>query len=378
MPLLSRQDGPIAVYGATGYTGRLVAAELAEAGADFVISGRSQEKLAALASQLGGEVRTQPASIDDPASLRDLLSDCSAVIDCAGPFVLYGEPVLRAAVETSTHYVDTTGEQPYMQMAFERYGPAAAGAGIAVIPAMGFDFVPGDMLSSLTAEGMEEVDELTVAYAWFDFQASRGTTTTALEILDGTGVEWAGGGWRPAKLGKASFDFPEPIGRERMLLYPSGEQISVPRHIAIGRMRTLLSASTFAPHPKLDFVMQLLAKPTGLALRTPLKKALKAGVARLPEGPSPERRAACRYTIVCEARRGEEMQRGVLRGRDTYGVTAALIVKGAIIAAEGGIERSGALAPSQAFNPHDFLAGLERFGITWELEKPEIRTPVGT
>ena len=46
--------------------------------------------------------------VDDPASLRDLLGDCAVVIDCAGPFVKYGEPVLAAAVETGTHYLDTT------------------------------------------------------------------------------------------------------------------------------------------------------------------------------------------------------------------------------------------------------------------------------
>ena len=61
MPLLSRQRGPIALYGATGYTGRLTAAELAKAKVEFVISGRSRAKLEALAEQLGGDVGVQPA-----------------------------------------------------------------------------------------------------------------------------------------------------------------------------------------------------------------------------------------------------------------------------------------------------------------------------
>src|SRR5262245_61865164 len=115
MPLISRQTAPIAVYGATGYTGRLVAAELAEAGADFVISGRNPVKLEALRADLGLESAPVTASIYDPGSLRALLADCSAVINCAGPFVKLGEPVLRAAIETGTHYLDTSGEQPWMQ-----------------------------------------------------------------------------------------------------------------------------------------------------------------------------------------------------------------------------------------------------------------------
>jgi short subunit dehydrogenase-like uncharacterized protein len=378
MPLISRQSGPIAVYGATGYTGRLVVSELAEAGADLVISGRNPEKLDALRADLRLEAPAVAARINDPASLRSLLSDCAAVINCAGPFVLQGEPVLRAAVETSTHYLDTSGEQPWIRLAFERYGPGAADAGVAVIPAMGFDYAPGDVIAALTAEGMGEVDEVTIAYGWFDFQPSSGTMTSTLEILSGEAVEWRKLQWLPAErpLGAASFDFPEPIGRQRMLRYPAGEQITVPRHVPTRRVRTLLTASTFAPSPRLAGMMQLLARPTGLALRTPLKRALRAAIARLPEGPTPEQRAACHYTIVCEVRRGKEVRRGSLSGTDPYGITAALIARGAVAAARGGFKRMGALAPAQAFDPKEFLDGLERFQLRWQVDRSERRVAV--
>ena len=88
------------------------------------------------------------------------------MIACAGPFTLHGEPLLKAAVETSTHYLDTTGEQPYMRLAFDSYGPRAEAAGTVVIPAMGFDYVPGDMIAALTADGMGEVDEVVLATRW--------------------------------------------------------------------------------------------------------------------------------------------------------------------------------------------------------------------
>jgi short subunit dehydrogenase-like uncharacterized protein len=379
MPLISRQQGPIAVYGATGYTGRLVAAELAASGADFVISGRNPEKLVALAAELGGEVKVKPARIDDPASLAALLSDCAVVINCAGPFARYGEPVLRAAVETSTHYLDTTGEQPYIQMAFERYGAGAAEAQVAVVPAMGFDFVPGDMLAALTAEGMGEVDDVTVAYAWFGFKPSRGTMLSTLDILSGGAVEWRKLQWLPAEkiYGGESFEFPEPIGRQRMIRFPAGEHITVPRHIPTRQVRTLLTAATYAPHPSLGALMPLLARPTGLALRTPLKRALRAAVSRLPEGPSPEDRAGDRFTIVCEIVRGTQLRRGLLRGTDAYGLTAVMVAKGALLAAERGFSASGALAPSQAFEPGSFLSGLGRHGIEWEVAGAEQREPVG-
>ena len=378
MPLISRQSGPIAVYGATGYTGRLVAAELREANADLILSGRNPAKLESLAADLGGEATVRPATLDNPVALRALLEECSVVVNCAGPFVLYGEPVLRAAVETSTHYLDTTGEQPYIKMAFERYGPGAAQAEAAVIPAMGFDYAPGDMIASLTAEGLGEVDEVTLAYGWFDFQPTRGTATTTLEILSENAVEWRDRQWLPAErpLGPASFDFPEPIGHQRMVRYPAGEQITVPRHVPTSRVRTLLTASTFAPHPRLAAMMQLLARPTGLALKTPLKRAIRRAISRLPEGPSPQDRAACRYTIVCEVRQGDRVRRGALHGRDTYGITAALICRGALAASRGGFAGMGALAPSQAFDPRELLADLDRFQISWEVDPAERRVAV--
>jgi short subunit dehydrogenase-like uncharacterized protein len=377
MALLSRQRGPIAVYGATGYTGKLVAAELARAEADFILSGRSQEKLDSLAGELGGGVATRAVSLDDADGLRSLLGDCAAVIDCAGPFTKYGEPVLNAAVETTTHYLDTTGEQGYMRMAFEEYGPKAEAAGVAVIPAMGFDYVPGDMIAALTAEGMGEVDEVSLNYSAKGFKATRGTTLSTLEILKGSDVEWRKLQWLPGEgTSRGSFDFPEPVGRQRMVRYPAGEQITVPRHIATRRVKTAISASTLAPGPG-SRVLPLLMAPTGLALKTPLKRGLDAIIGRLPEGPSVEDRAAVRFTIVCDVTRGQKSRRGIVRGSDVYGLTAASVVNGAILAAKGGVPGAGGLAPSQAFEPTKFLGSLGRFDIEWELEGAREPVPAG-
>ena len=208
---------------------------------------------------------TRAVSLDDDEALRSLFGDCAAVIDCAGPFTKFGEPVLSAAVETTTHYLDTTGEQGYMRMAFERYGPEAEGAGVAVIPAMGFDYVPGDMIAALTAEGMGEVDEVSLAYSAKGFEATRGTMLSTLEIIKGRDVEWRKLQWLPRRghLGRGSFDFPEPIGRQRMVRYPAGEQITVPRHIATRRVRTAISASTIAPGPAQPALLPLLMPTAG-------------------------------------------------------------------------------------------------------------------
>lgn len=364
----AEQTGKIAVYGATGYTGRLIAAELRRRGADFVLAGRSAPKLEIVAEDVGG-AETRAAPLDDPAALRKLLSGCAAVITCAGPFRRHGEPIVRAAIDSGAHYLDTTGEQPFIRAVFERHGPDAERAGVALISAMGFDYVPGDMIAALTAEGMGPLDEIVLAYAVSGFGASRGTLLSAAGMLSGGDAEWRRGRLEPASqsVSRGHFDFPEPIGRQRMVRYPAGEQITVPRHVQTSNVRTLLTATTLAPHPRLAAAVPLIGTPLQIVLRTPARLVVEAAASRLSEGPSPEARRATRFAVVCEASRGGLVRRGMVGGRDVYGLTARTTVEGALRCAAPGYEPSGALAPSQAFEPRDFLGSLASFGVSVEL-----------
>lgn len=362
--MASEQTAPIAVYGATGYTGRLVAAELNRRGADAVLAGRNAAKLEIVAEDLGGEAATRAASLDDPKALRELLEPCAAVISCAGPFETHGEPVLSAAIDAGTHYLDTTGEQRFMRRAFDEFGPAARRAGVALIPAMGFDYVPGDMLAALTAAGMGALDELVLAYGVRGFGASRGTLRSGLGIIGGGSVEWRDGELRPAPrgFGGPSFAFPEPRGRQRMIRYPSGDHVTVPRHVQTRRVRALLTAATVLPFARLlGPVTPVVGPPIQLLARTPLRRLLELGIGRLPEGPSPEDRRAVEFVVVCEAVEGSRRNRGVIGGSDVYGLTARTTVEGGLRCAAPDFDRAGALAPSQAFDPSDFLrsVGLE-------------------
>ncbi|MGH2954238.1 MAG: saccharopine dehydrogenase family protein [Solirubrobacterales bacterium] len=362
------QTGPIAVYGATGYTGRLVAAELRRRGADLVLAGRSAAKLEIVAEDIGG-APTRAAALDDPGALRDLLADCAAVIACAGPFRLHGEPVVRVAVETATHYLDTTGEQPFIREVFERHGPDGERAGTALVPAMGFDYVPGDMIAALAAEGMGPLDEVALAYA-VRFGPSRGTAVTGIGMMSSGGVEWREGRLEPASRGlsRGTWEFPEPVGRQRMIRYPAGEQIMVPRHVRTRSVRTMLTAATVAPHRWASAAVPLAAVPLGLALRTPARRLVEVVARRLPEGPGTEARRKARWTIACEAVRGEQRRSALISGPDVYGLTARTTVEGALRCAAPGYEGSGALAPSQAFDAGDFLDSLSSFGVTYEVD----------
>ena len=342
----------VAVYGATGFTGGLIARELKQRGAEFLIAGRDRGKLERLSGELGG-VPVAVAPVDDPVGLREMLEPCSVVVACAGPFTLHGEPVFAAAVDTGTHYLDTTGEQPFMRMVFERYGDRAAEKGIALVSGMGFDYAPGDLIAALTADGMGPLEEIVLAYCVHGFAPTHGTALSGLEIMRGGDVVWSGGDWRPAprSANGGRWRFPEPIGEQRMLRYPAGEQITVPRHVETDRVRTLLNGMVVPP--KLMPLAAAASPLLGVAMRTPLRRAMGAAIRRLPAASDEKARAAARFTISCEARGKAGVRRGTVRGSDVYGLTAASLAHGALLCADPTYGRSGALAPAQAFDPND-------------------------
>lgn len=342
----------IAVYGATGYTGKLVAAELRRRGIEHVLAGRNAERLHALE----GNAEIRVAAHDDPTALRRAFADADAVISCAGPFLEVGDEVVAAAIATGSHYVDTTGETPFIRRVVEHHGPAAQRAGVALVSGMGFDYLPGDLLCAVAAEGLSGVRDITIAYALDGFGATRGTTRSAFLMM----------GNAPARqpIGM-TFEFPAPRGRTPMANYPSGEAVTVPLHVPGAHVKAIITASTFAPHPKLARAVPLLTPPLAVAMRSAtVRRLLDKVVDRLPEGPPAEQRSGAAFTLVAEARSGAATQRAVLHGSDVYGITAVTTVHGAALMSEPGYDRAGGLAPAQAYDPREFLAALEPHGIT--------------
>src|SRR5439155_1618575 len=139
------------------------------------------------------------------------------------------------------------------------YGPSGGRAGVALVTAMGFDYLPGDMLAALTAEGMGSLEEIVLAYAVRGFGATRGTALSALGMMAGGEKEWRDGelGSAGRSVGAGSWEFPDPIGRQRMVRYPAGEHVTVPRHVRTQRVRILLPASTVIPLPLVPRVAPL-------------------------------------------------------------------------------------------------------------------------
>src|SRR5918998_1510863 len=141
----------IVVFGATGYTGRLTAERLVQDGARPVLAGRSPDRVGELAASLGG-LETRVADVAQPETVAALVQRGDVLLTTVGPFKRWGEPALRAAVGAGAVYLDSTGEPSFIRRVFDEFGPLAQQSGATLMPAMGYDFVPGTLAAALALE----------------------------------------------------------------------------------------------------------------------------------------------------------------------------------------------------------------------------------
>ncbi|OLT05039.1 hypothetical protein BJF90_20425 [Pseudonocardia sp. CNS-004] len=230
----------IALNGASGYTGRLAVAELARRDIDAVLVGRDRERLRTAVAGTDFEIRI--ADVTDPDALETAFADVDAVVNTAGPFARLGAPVVRAAIAAGAHYVDTTGEQQYVNEIFETFADAAGDAGVTVVPATADDGGPSDFIGHLVGEATTAVDTMTVALWYRDGGFSRGTIRSldAGLLFDGA-LRFENGAWTTyGEPARTTWLFPgadAPVGVSKAALPPVA---TVPRHVPVRRMEGLL------------------------------------------------------------------------------------------------------------------------------------------
>ncbi|GAB5487501.1 MAG: hypothetical protein Pars2KO_10710 [Parasphingorhabdus sp.] len=146
---------PVVVYGASGYTGRLVCEFLRQYGIPFVAAGRDAARIQEVMDIVPGietadyEVVAVDNTVDD---LSKLLKNAQVVCNIVGPFERFGEPVVEAALATGTHYIDTTGEPAFVQMIKEKYGAAFKEAGLALSPCTAYMYAPVEIAMRIAME----------------------------------------------------------------------------------------------------------------------------------------------------------------------------------------------------------------------------------
>jgi short subunit dehydrogenase-like uncharacterized protein len=334
-------DRPLAVLGATGYTGRLVVERARELALPPRLVGRRRDALEELARN-GEEVRVADARHEQ--ELIDAFDGAFAVASIAGPFLDVGTKPVGAAIAVGAHYLDTSVEQEFTRIVYEGFEESAEERGVALLSSFGVGYATGDFAARLAAEGLEEpLDEVVVAYAAKGLSTSRGTRRTGAFVMAQRQVAWDEG-LVPSRFGRTTRSVRFPEGLRTAVEFAGTEPLTVPRHTRVRSVRSYVVA------PRIAAVGGLVASLAAPAARL-------AG--RVGGDPSPKRRARWRWTAVAEARVGSRRRRATLRGTDVYGLTALLIAQGAEALRSGAARGVGALAPAQAFDPRPFVSRLE-------------------
>ena len=178
-PASATNAGNCLVYGANGFTGELIVREAVKQGLRPILAGRNAPAIRALAESLRCDHRI--FDLTSPSVIDDALADVTAVLHCAGPFLATARPMVEACFRTGTQYADLSGEVPVMEDLYTLDAEARA-AGVAVIPASGFDVLPTDCLALTLKEALPDATHLRLAMAG-KAALSRGTWRSTLETI---------------------------------------------------------------------------------------------------------------------------------------------------------------------------------------------------
>ena len=281
------------VYGATGYTGRLIARAAKAAGMAPLLVGRDADRLGRVARELG--LPSRAISLSDTSALRQALSEVTVVLHAAGPFSRTSAPMLDACLATGTHYLDITGEIPVFEAAAGR-DTAAKQAGVMVLPGVGFDVVPSDCLAAHLHARLPDATELSLAIDAMSTM-SRGTQKTALEGVSGGMQQVRRGGRITTLAAPLAKDFDFGDGPRRCLSVGWGDVATAFHSTGIPDITVYMRASRQIEQ------MVRLGAPVLWVLGQPPVQGLLRGLIE-PAGPTDAQRASGRAVVVGEARNG--------------------------------------------------------------------------
>lgn len=277
------------IYGANGFTGRLVAAVARDRGLEPIVAGRSEGSVKALGEELGLPWRAFP--LGDPRSLRVQLADVDAVLSCAGPFIDTHEPLVAACLDSHTHYLDITGEIGV----FERVlacSAEAEEAGVSLLPGVGFDVVPTDCLAVRLATELPGAVKLTLAFAADGGSWSAGTMKTMIEGLPHLGAERRDGRIVPLPPAHDERTIPFSDRPRQAVPVPWGDVSTAYHSTGIPNIRVYTALPPKMIRNLRRFRMLLPVLGLG-----PIKRFLQRRVERRVSGPDEEARRSARMHV---------------------------------------------------------------------------------
>ncbi len=372
-----RRGMRVILFGATGFTGRLTAEAMTRAGLAPVLAGRSDHALVDLVAALApcapidAAPTWQCADANDPASVRRLVTSADDVlVSTVGPFSRYGRAAVEAAIDQGCGYVDSTGEPSFVRQLFEHDHERAVATGARLLPAFGYDYVPGNLAGALAlrdaAVGLGSAARVDVGYFISGPMAmSSGTRASAASMATEAPFAFRQGLVRDGSTSVRSFAFDDhahdglPIGGSEHFalprLSPALADVGVylgwagrwtrPAH-AIGRV---LSATRLVP-----------------LARAATARALSWGGGReTGAGPASARRQQATSIAIAQVVDGvgRELSRVRVDGPSPYDLTAELLAWGAAMLHTRRESGAGVLGPADAFGLDALVDGCAALGL---------------
>lgn len=369
--------GRVICFGATGFTGRLTAEVLVRAGMAPVLAGRSADSLVALTGDLAGlgpidrPPTWQEADAGDPASVRALItSPDDVLVTTVGPFQRWGRAAVDAVIDAGCGYVDSTGEPAFLREVFEADGERAVATGARLLPAFGYDYVPGNLAAAYAIEDARRARAVptTVEVGYFvrgGMSMSSGTRASIAGMVDAPPFALRNGVITQTRGDVLSFEID---GREWQAMPVGGtEHFTLPRidadvrdvHVGIG-----WAGKWTRPAHGAGAALSAAASVPGVG------GLVRSGLDRLSGeetgiGPDESQRRDSTTLVAARTRDGvgRELSRAVVTGPSPYDLTAELLAWGAAMLLTGRALRTGALGPVDAFGMEEFVAGCARMGL---------------
>lgn len=381
----------LVLFGATGFTGRLVAEYLTRRAAGtplrWALAGRSRERLERIRAELvaidaaAAEIELVIGDAHDEAAMTRLARETTAVCTTVGPYLAHGAALVAACAAAGTAYCDLTGEVPFIKQTIDRHHDQARASGARILNACGFDSVPSDLGVLIAQRALEERTGGAAAKitALFDVRGglSGGTIASMFGMLDAASQDRA---LRRLMADPYALDPPgTPRGPDRDGAAPGYDRvlraITAPFVMAGINTRVVRRSHALLGRPwgdrwSYDERMSLPRSPKGAALalgitgalagfiaatQIPLlRKQLEARAPRPGEGPSEEARARGRYTVRFHGEAGGIRVVTTLADRldPGYNGTAKLLGETALaLALDPPRGEGGVLTPATALGP---------------------------
>lgn len=361
-------DIKVVVYGASGYTGKLIARHLAARDVPFIAAGRS-------AAKIHEQFATQPELKDaryevlevpnEEGALTELLRGKVVVYNTVGPFMQLAEPMVRAALAAGCHYLDSTGEQDWMIFLRKQYAEAYAKRGLLLIPALAFMWTSGHLAAEVCLE-TPGIDTLDLVYVTRGSLPSVSSTLSFLRMCCQPQYHLAQRelvAWEPA----TAYQSVAPTFHQVLDCLPwsgGGEPVWYLDH---PRVRNCSMLVNFGNPQVMSNVLKLAREFNEIHRFKSAQEQEEVtnawGHELTPAEPPRENPEICRAVISCHGSGPTSQSTVILQGNCAYEQAGSVAVAGIEHILAGKVTAAGFVSPAEAFGARNLLAAMERDGL---------------